>query len=249
MNNFADFRNLSDSERALESVKVSTKGLPPFSVENSKFRRRTIRNRRRNTRNALIYRDWLKAEDKSQAVKSLSERWGLGFKRIAKIIADEREFGVSVATHAAEVEAIRQVKTDQTLQDADEYWEYMQDYIAHLVGLKAGGHTSVWVEETTTTGKVSKEGADLPEVKTKEIPIDDAIKKAYQLKAQAAKMDSETLTNYIGRPAGINIKDSNVLIVEADEEFKKHFQKVTGKNEEIIDADATVVDSASDTSK
>lgn len=236
---------MSDSRKALETIKVSTKGLPPNTRENYLLRKQLLRTRRRKTRDALIYKNWLKADDKQAAVAELGERWSLPPGKIGTIIATQRDFGVEVATYAAEIEAIRQVKTDQVLEDADESWNYLNSYIQHLFDLKAGGETFIPVEETITDGRTDKEGCDLPpETKTKNIPLDEAIKRAYQMKAQLAKMDSETVANYIGRPSsGVNIKDSNVLIIEADNEFKKHFEKVTGKNEEIIDADAVVVDS------
>jgi len=244
-NNFPDTTTLSDSQRALQTVKVDLKGLPAKTRENYLFRKGLLTKRRRNTRNALIYRSYLQADDKTQAVADLCERWSLSEKRIHGIITKQRDFGVEALAFKAEIEAIRQVRTGQVIADADEYWEYLQGYLYHLFDLKAGGETHVWVEETVTSERTDKNGDPIPdETKKKSIPVDEAIKRAYQLKAQASKMDADTLSQYIGKPNNtINVGDNSLVVIEANEEFKKQFDKLTGKkNEKEISADATVVD-------
>ena len=232
-----DLRGKRPDEQALQHIKVSTKHLPPNNQENYYKRANMLRKRRYRTRDAMIYRAWLLAEDKTAEVKSLAERWGINEKRILKIVCDQRDLGSTVAAFKAEVEAIRMVKAGQAVTDADEYWQHLHDYIRHLVDLKEGGQKSVMVEETIQDG-------DKTFNKTVNVPIDEAISRAYEMRAKAAKMTSESLANYLGRPQqDVNIKDSNIIVMEADAEFRRQFSKIVCNKQ--VDAEYEVEGEAS----
>ena len=217
--NLPDLSSQRPDAQALNHIKVSTKHLPPNNRENHFKRQNMIRKRKYRTRDAMIYRAWLLAEDKTVEVKSLA---GINEKRILKIVCDQRDLGNTVAAFRAEVEAIRMVKAGQAVTDADEYWQHLHEYIQHLVDLREGGTTSVWVEETVQEG-------DKEYTKTQNVPIVEAISRAYEMRLKATKMTSESLSNYLGRPQqDINIKDSNILVMEADADFRRHFAKIVG---------------------
>lgn len=223
--NLPNLRARRKDEQALNHVKVSTKHLPPNNQENYLKRQNMLRKRRYRTRDAMIYRAWLLAEDKNAELKSLAERWGINEKRILKIVCDQRDLGNTVAAFKAEVEAIRMVKAGQVVTDSDEYWQHLHEHIQYLIDLREGGETSVWVEETVQEG-------DKSFTKTQNIPITEAISRAYELRTKAMKMTSESLANYLGRPQqDINIKDSNILVMEADADFRRQFAKIVGNKQ------------------
>ena len=88
------------------------------------------------------------------------------------------------------------------------------------------------VEETVQDG-------DKSYTKTLNVPIDEAISRAYEMRTKAMKMTSESLANYLGRPQpDVNIKDSNILIMEADAEFRRQFSKIVGNKQ--VDAEYEV---------
>ena len=227
--NTTDLTSQRQDMQALNHIEVSTKNLPPNNRENYLRRQNAIRKRRYRTRDAMIYRAWLLAEDKTAEIKSLSERWAINERQILKIVCDQRDLGSTIAAFKAEVEAIRMVKAGQVVTDSDEYWQHLHNYIQHLTDLKEGGQKSVMVEETVQEG-------DKTSTKTVNTPIDEAISRAYEMRAKAMKMTSESLTNYLGRPQqDVSIKDSNILIMEADADFRRQFSKIVGNKQ--VDAE------------
>ena len=212
---------VSQTRKALRSLKrkVSYKNLPATKLA----RLREVTRRRTLVRNALMYKEWLDADNKELVIKKLVECWG--YKRhsaVRKIIEDQRKKGVAVARYASNIEAIRQVRAAQVAADNDVAQSELDNYLESLYALRESGEHFAIQEITEREG-------DKESTTTITIPIQQAINQALTLKNRFYESEAKAMANFEGVPANQRfLKGTAKLTIEADAEFMSEFARLQG---------------------
>lgn len=219
--------NMPESRKALQHLPDDCKKLP----STWKFLKNAREQNQRVERNWLIYREWLKADEKEEEIASLSERWGLEKGRIVGIIAKQRQDCNIPARYMAEAVAIRDRKVIATCKDFTEYRDELEAQIDHLESLREDGVGTVEVEvveENRTSSKDSYTGT-----KTKMLTVNSRMLELKRLVAKSHEDEGQALTNYIPKPPQqVEVKGA-LLHIQADEEFKEVFNNLAAKAKEV----------------
>ncbi len=255
-----------DSERTLEEKALNTITMKRYRspIDGSTERRkmslpvylRKENERKRKTRDALIYKFHLESEDKEKSLAVLAEKWGLvksdgtaDESRVRTIITTQRKYGVRIAALASEIESIRLIRKAQIVDKTDEYMNFLELTLLDLLDKQNNGTKFIDVQiETVSVGvgeivKDKKTPVALS-TKTKQIPINAAIKNTYDQIEKLFKVEAETLKEYDGAPANVRFQKSltiNVYKEKATKEFTDEFKRMMGGDDADI-IDTTAVD-------
>ena len=217
---------------ALKTIKVSDKGLPTGFPAIMYAREKRIE----ATRNALIYRDWLKAEDKAAEIELLAERWGLRANTICRHVDELQKGDRPIIAHMlAEITILRQVKGEEVLRDGMQHRSELDAQIERYEELRAGGKEFLIVEQTDDSG--GKEGLT---VKKKKLPIDTILAGLYADRLKSQEMEAKALANYIPRPVQEHSGHIDLQILPPDTVFKEEFDRM--EKLQRVETDAEVVE-------
>lgn len=223
---------IRQDKTALNTIKISEKGLPKSwpAIVNARTDRQVA------TRNALIYRDWLKAEDKPAEIELLAEKWGMKTSTICKHLDELKEGSRFIIFHMlAEITVLRQIKAEETLRDGMAHRSELDNQIEHYEKLRAGDQEFVTVE------RIDDENAKIGlTVKTKKIPIDAVLRDLYADRLKSQETEAKALANYIPKPIQEHSGHIDVQILPPDTIFKEEFDRM--EKLQRIDADAEVVE-------
>jgi hypothetical protein len=210
--------SLSESEKALQTVRISDEGLPrewlPLKIAREM--------RQRGLRDGRIYRDYLAADNPDSEVVVLAERWGLEAGHIRNIIEKQDRNGV-VPAMAAEIEVLRQTKRRQILEDGEEYRTEIQAQITQFEALREDGTDWLDVEQSDETG-----GKNGDVTKTKRQTINTVIKSLKNELAKSHEIEAAAIERYIPK----QVQTLNVNInKKASDEFMEQFDRIGRFNE------------------
>lgn len=180
----------SDSEKALDAITVSESGIPYTTWPPLQD---AINRRKRRVRNSRILRDYLAALNKDEEVKRLSIVWSLTEGRIRSIIEQTNVPGAVVADMASEIEVLRQIKRAEIIEDGQNLRDELQAQITQLELSRSNNVKWGEIEEIDTTG-------EKPGVRTKKIPINQAIKELKEQVVASHRREAEALEMYIPKP-------------------------------------------------
>ena len=207
----------SAAQRALQTVKISKKGLPK-EYPALRYARGC---RQRYLRNSIIFRDWLKAKDKNAELRVLSQRWGLSIGRLCSIIEKVKTTGAIIPAMALEVTVLRQVKTEETLRDGQAHRSELDGQIEYYEGLRDAGETFLTVEITEDSG--GKNG-DL--TKEKKLSINKTLVDLYAERLRSHETEGRALAQYTSRPVQEHVGKIDLQILPPDTVFKEEFDRM-----------------------
>lgn len=215
----------SDSERALESIKVNEDKLTAGKIW--PHTKNAVEARQRFIRDGRIYRAWVKADDKESEVQRLSEVWGLQPGHITGIIdrikGGDRRIPIEIL---AEINALEAFKREEILDDGARAREEIDAQIAELEEARLGGTKSVEVEDN--------------DGKTKTIPINRALMQLHAQKMKIYGDEGSAVAQYKRRPPQeIHTTGLNVTI-QADADFQHEFERAMKMKKEVKDAEFEV---------
>lgn len=217
---------------ALKTIKVSEKGLPDEFPAVLWAREKRID----ATRNGLIYRDWLKAEDKTAEIALLSERWGINQGSICRLIDDVIKGDRRIISHMlAEITVLRQTKGEEVLRDGLQHRSELDAQIDRYEKLRDSGEQFLIVEQTDDES--AKFGLS---VKTKKLPIDTILSGLYADRLKSQEMEGKALANYIPRPVQEHTGHIDLQILPPDTIFKEEFDRM--EKMQRVETDAVVVE-------
>lgn len=220
---------LTESEKALDTIHVPNKGLPKVEPQRSW----AIEDRQRSIRNSRIYRDWLDAQDKEGEVLALAAKWGLTEGRINAIIERFQSGERSVVPFmAAELTVLKQVKREEVLNDGQAYrMEIDRQIIAYEQARENG---CKWVEV-----EVMDEASEHPTTKTKKVSIDKVIRELYAELGKSHTTEADAIRAYIPQETqSLNVN----LSANASKEFVEQFDKLRNlPKTKVVDAESEEV--------
>lgn len=217
---------------ALQTVRISEKGLPKDypAVMYARTDRRT------NTRNSIIWRDWLRAEDKTAEIALLSERWGINQGSICRLLDDMKNGDRPIIDHMlAEITVLRQSKTEETLRDGMEHRSELDAQIARYEKLREAGEDFLVVEQTDDEG--GKTGLT---VKKKKLPIDTILAGLYTDRLKSQEIEARVLSQYVPRPVQEHSGHIDLQVLPPDTIFKEEFDRM--EKMQRVEEDAVVVE-------
>lgn len=204
--------------KVLDRMPIKHGGLP----DNPVHRKWAIETRQTATRDALIFKQWLKADDKEKAIEEIAEKFGLRYPgRIRSIIKKQRQTGAAVAMYAAEIEAIRQIRSAQVLNAGDTAQAELDELYRYYCDLRDNKHEWVATKIVTKTGDKTEESVET-------IPIHEAITRVLEMKLRRYKQESEALEVYSGIRATKPYEGAGRarIVIEADTEFLREWNRI-----------------------
>jgi hypothetical protein len=217
---------------ALRTIKTSEKGLPDGFLPIL----RTRESRQVATRSALIYRDWLKAEDKGAEIELLAEKWGLKVSTICRHLDELKRGDRPIIAHMlAEITVLRQIKGEEVLRDGIQHRSELDNQIERYEKLRDSGEQFLIVEQTDDEG--GKEGLT---VKSKKLPVDTVLAGLYADRLKSQEMEAKALANYVPRPVQEHSGHIDLQILPPDTVFKEEFDRM--EKLQKIEEDAEVVE-------
>ena len=214
----------SESQQALNAIAVED-GL--FEDKVWPYKQQAIDARKRFIRDSRIYRDWVKAEDKTDAVALLAERWALQPGKIDGIIdrirRGDRRIPVEVL---AEVKVLEAFKREEILNDTARAMEELDGQIRELEEARLDGTEMVLTKRT-----------DGEKGKDEYLAINHVIKGLYAEKVKLHSEEGSALSHYKRRPPQ-EIHTSGIQVtIQADADFKHEFERAKKMNKNPIDAE------------
>lgn len=217
---------------ALKTIKISEKGLPDslHAIINARTNRQVA------TRSALIYRDWLKADDKAVEVELLAERWGMKASTICRHLDELQKGDRPIISHMlAEITVLREIKGEEVLRDGMQHRSELDNQIERYEELRARGEMFLVVEET------DDESAKLGlTVKKKKLPIDTILAGLYADRLRSQEMEAKALANYIPKPVQEHSGHIDLQILPPDTIFKEEFDRM--EKLQKVEEDAVVIE-------
>jgi len=222
----------SDRNKVLDRMPIKRTGLP----DNLVHRKWAITGRQMATRDALIFKRWLKADDKEKAIEEIAEQFGFRSPgRIRSIIKKQRQTGAAVAVYAAEIEAIRQIRSAQVLNAGDTAQAELDELYRHYCDLRDNKHEWVATKIVTKSGDKTEESVET-------IPIHEAITRVLEMKLRRYKQESEALEVYSGIRATKPYEGAGKarVIIEADAAFLSEWNRIAQMKSRPIETNIEV---------
>lgn len=222
----------SERQKVLDRMPIKHTGLP----DNPIHRKWAIESKQMATRDALIFKYWLKADDKEKAIEEIAEKFGLRSPgRIRSIVKKQRETGAAVAVYAAEIESIKQIRSAQVLNAGDQAQAELDELYQHYCDLRDKGHEWLAIKIVTKSGKDSGESVET-------IPMNEAITRVLEMKLRRYKQESEALEPYSGIRATKPYEGAGRarITIEADAEFIREWNRIGDMKGKPIETDVEV---------
>lgn len=221
----------TDAQKALATIKVPQRGLAKYVEPVLTYQ---IQARRVRMRNAIIYSEWLKAEDKETAVDLLQERWGFGQRGAVLRIIEDAKAGV-IPAMAANVQVLRRAKIEEVLRDYESWRAEIDHQLRKLRSLRRGGETFTEVEVIEDTA--GKLGAT---TKTKKVRVDAEIRRLEAEIAKSHTPEAASLADYGVREHERTDSTADIA-ARANAVFASEFMRQAHTDKEIP-VDAEVVE-------
>ena len=222
----------AEREKVLDRMPIKHTGLPTNPVH----RKWAVTSRQMATRDALIFKCWLKADDKEKAIGEIAEKFGFRSPgRIRSIIKKQRETGAAVAVYAAEIEAIRQIRSAQVLNAGDQAQAELDGLYRQYCDLRDSGHEWIVTKIVTKSGDKSEESVET-------IPIHEAITRVLEMKLRRYKQESEALEVYSGIRATKPYEGAGRarVTIEADAAFISEWNRIADMKSKPIETEIEV---------
>jgi len=223
-----------ERNKVLNRMPIKHTGLP----DNPVHRKWAVETRQMATRNALIYKAWLKADDKEGAIRDWAKTKKFGLCRqgdIRRILREQRESGAAVALYAAEIESIRQIRSAQVLNAGDTAQAELDELYRHYCDLRDSGHEWVATKIVTKSGDKTEESVET-------IPIHEAITRVLEMKLRRYKQESEALEVYSGIRATKPYEGAGRarITIDADAAFLSEWNRLAAMKNQPIETEVEV---------
>lgn len=222
----------TNRNKVLTRMPIKRTGLP----DNPVHRKWAVTSRQMATRDALIFKQWLKADDKEKAIEEIAQRFGFRSPgRVRSIIKKQRETGAAVAVYAAEIEAIRQIRSAQVLNAGDQAQAELDELYRHYCDLRDNGHEWIVTKIVTKSGDKTEESVET-------IPIHEAITRVLEMKLRRYKQESEALEVYSGIRATKPYEGAGRarITIEADAAFLNEWNRMRAMANKSIETEIVV---------